>query len=281
MKNQAEPLQNRLRWQITLSDDKPFSLETGRSVSKQTLFKGVAGINKSSEKKSKHRTGMYNRYLQIFLFYDMIFQGMGSDTYLFLYTTKCGILSNFLSMWREALYWDLFCRALVEECGQDFVDRFAPGAKYVGMRKSRIHIPASGSQPAREVERNNVIEASMAGQHFLIDIEFVWHGSDNQASTSEVDAASSERQDMTLEEILKESGVYEKMVSASFAKGLEQGRLEEAHQSIGELVDDRFPALLAWVKVEVEKVSDLEALRKILRAVSRATTAEEIKAAFA
>ncbi|HEY0754536.1 MAG TPA: hypothetical protein VGD98_11275 [Ktedonobacteraceae bacterium] len=117
-----------------------------------------------------------------------------------------------------------------------------------------------------------------------------------QIFESEADRRFLGRKYAMLDETLKDNWMYQKMISEGIAQGLEQGReqgleqgleqgreqgqLKEARTIIEELVEDRFPALLVWSRGRVEYICDLEALRKILLAVSRATTAEEIKAAF-
>lgn len=61
------------------------------------------------------------------------------------------------------------------------------------------------------------------------------------------------------------------------AEGREEGRVEEVRQNIEFLVEKRFPALLAWVKVQVEQTTDLATLRKLLYALFSAHTEEEVR----
>src|SRR6185312_13611752 len=44
---------------------------------------------------------------------------------------------NLITKLEGFVCWDLFCKALIKECAQDFVCYFAPGARYVGVRCRR------------------------------------------------------------------------------------------------------------------------------------------------
>jgi len=319
------------------------------------------------------------------------------------------------------LSWDLFCKALLKECAQDFVTYFVPGARYVGMRESQLQTRVDGPFDAREIRGDGVPEAERDGALVLTDVEWqstreaemadrllgynceltrlhglpvlsvviyvrpvssvpraplvrsipgepVAGGSPvlrfdyvslevcatpveafrvlnldgftvlmllcqgggtvavleevlarllrNQEKRKEAIAATFffasqvlktekdlrflERHFLMLEEILEDNWIYRRMIGKGIAEGLEKGiaeglekgtaeglekgiakgHLEEARQNVEDLVVDRFPALLTWVKGQVEQIQDLETLRTILRVVGRATTPEEIKAAF-
>ncbi|HEY0754097.1 MAG TPA: hypothetical protein VGD98_09065 [Ktedonobacteraceae bacterium] len=110
----------------------------------------------------------------------------------------------------------------------------------------------------------------------------------SQVLTSEEDRRFLERKYVMLEETLKANWIYQKMISEGLARGLEQGleqglergRLEEVRQNIVDLVEDRFPTLSLWARGQVKSMGDLTSLHRTLRMVGRATTMEEIKAAF-
>ena len=86
----------------------------------------------------------------------------------------------------------------------------------------------------------------------------------------------------TFQETLEEGRVEGRKqgLERGLERGLEQGRIEEARQSIEGLVEKRFPTSLAWVKVQVESISDLETLRNILSALFIVNTAEEVMHSF-
>src|SRR5579859_7903831 len=68
--------------------------------------------------------------------------------------------------------WDLFSKALVKECAQDFVTYFAPGARYVGMRECQLQTRVDGPFDTREIRGDAVPEAEYNGWHLLVDIEW-------------------------------------------------------------------------------------------------------------
>jgi hypothetical protein len=71
-----------------------------------------------------------------------------------------------------SLSWDLFCKALVKECAQDFVAYFAPNALYVGMRETQLQTRVDGLLDSREIRGDIVLEAELVGKHFFVDIEW-------------------------------------------------------------------------------------------------------------
>ena len=60
--------------------------------------------------------------------------------------------------WEGALSWDLFCKALVKECPQDFVTYFAPNARYVGMRETQLQGRVDGSIDPREIREKRPLD---------------------------------------------------------------------------------------------------------------------------
>jgi hypothetical protein len=106
--------------------------------------------------------------------------------------------------------------------------------------------------------------------------------------TSEKDRKFMERKREMLKDTLRDSWLYQKILGegreegreVGREEGREEGRVEEAQMNIEDLVEDKFPTLLAWVEKRVEQITDLTTLRTILRVVGRANSAEDVKAAF-
>jgi hypothetical protein len=67
--------------------------------------------------------------------------------------------------------WDLYSKALLKECPQDFVTYFVPGAQYVSALEGQFQTQAS-SFKKREVRADRMIKATYQGKPFLINIEF-------------------------------------------------------------------------------------------------------------
>lgn len=76
-----------------------------------------------------------------------------------------------------------------------------------------------------------------------------------------------------LRDFLQDSWTFQETLE----EGREEGQVKEVRQNIEVLVEKRFPALLAWVKAQVEQITDLATLRKILYALFTAYTEEEAK----
>lgn len=68
--------------------------------------------------------------------------------------------------------WDLFCKALVKECAQDFVAYFAPNAHYIGMRETQSQTRVDGPIDPREIRGDIVLEAELVGEHFFVGVEW-------------------------------------------------------------------------------------------------------------
>jgi hypothetical protein len=107
----------------------------------------------------------------------------------------------------------------------------------------------------------------------------------NEVLASEKDRTYMEkrRQEM-LKGDLKDNWLYREMFEEAHTEGrlegIQMGQMKEARQNIANLVTEQFPGLLAWAEAQVEQIADLATLRSILRVVARATTEDEIKAAF-
>lgn len=68
--------------------------------------------------------------------------------------------------------WDLFCKALVKECPQDFVTYFAPNARFTGMNETNLQTRVDGPLDPREIREDVILGAELLGTHFLIGVEW-------------------------------------------------------------------------------------------------------------
>ena len=78
---------------------------------------------------------------------------------------------NLITKLEGFVSWDLFCKALIKECAQDFITYFAPGARYVGMRECQVQTRMDGPFDPREMRGDIVPEAERAGERFLLNTE--------------------------------------------------------------------------------------------------------------
>jgi hypothetical protein len=68
--------------------------------------------------------------------------------------------------------WDLLCKGLVKGYAQDFLDFFAPGAKFVGMWNAQLQTLVDGPFEPREMRADMVPKAMRGGKPMLMDTEW-------------------------------------------------------------------------------------------------------------
>lgn len=85
------------------------------------------------------------------------------------------------------------------------------------------------------------------------------------------------------QDILRESWVYQELVEEGIEKGIEKGReeerqreLEQQREIVMSFVQKRFPETMALAKQQIEGITDLEVLRKVLLKLFDAQTAEDV-----
>jgi len=67
----------------------------------------------------------------------------------------------------------VWCKALLKECVQDFIDYYAPGAGFVRFAEGQLQTPVSGSlEDAREIRCDVAVEVKIGRRHFLLHFEF-------------------------------------------------------------------------------------------------------------
>ena len=70
-------------------------------------------------------------------------------------------------MVEEPLNWDVICKALIKDCIQDFIDYFAPGAKFVKFVEGQLQTSVNGPFQPREIRADLVPGVELDGQHYL------------------------------------------------------------------------------------------------------------------
>jgi len=70
------------------------------------------------------------------------------------------------------LDWDVFCKALVKENVQDFIDYFAPGAVFVRFIEGQLQTLVVGPFDPREIRCDLVVEVRRGRRRFIIHVEF-------------------------------------------------------------------------------------------------------------
>lgn len=102
--------------------------------------------------------------------------------------------------------------------------------------------------------------------------------------TVEKDLEHLKRRRNMLDPYIKETAIYrwhcEEMDQDKLAEKFAKGREEEARQVIEKFVEKRFPAMLTWVKTQMQQIGELAKLQQILDNLFVANTPEEVQAAF-
>ena len=77
-----------------------------------------------------------------------------------------------------------------------------------------------------------------------------------------------------LEDILRDTPVYQEVLAEGMQKGLEQG-LETQRQTLLDIVQERFPAIAHLAKQQADTFEDPEMLRRLIVKISIVKTPKE------
>ena len=81
-----------------------------------------------------------------------------------------------------------------------------------------------------------------------------------------------------LEDILRDTPVYQEVLAEGIEKGLEQGLeqgLETQRQTLLDIVQERFPAIARLAKQQADAIEDPEMLRRLTVKISIVKTSKE------
>jgi hypothetical protein len=102
----------------------------------------------------------------------------------------------------------------------------------------------------------------------------------NKVLTSPEDQRFIERKREMLQDTLRDSWLYQKVLGEGREEGREEGIFEQALNSIETVTRVRFPKLLASVKELIASFTDVAKLREVLSIVASAKSEEELKRAL-
>jgi predicted transposase YdaD len=77
-----------------------------------------------------------------------------------------------------------------------------------------------------------------------------------------------------LEDILRDTPVYQEVLAEGLEKGLEKG-LETQRQTLLDIVQERFPAIVRLAKQQADTIEDPEMLRRLIVKISIVKTSKE------
>lgn len=76
-------------------------------------------------------------------------------------------------------------------------------------------------------------------------------------------------------DVFAQTPTYQKLVKQGLEKGREEGKLEGLRQAVVDVVQERFPEIVAFAQKQVEGVEDLTLLRQLNVKMSTAQTIQE------
>lgn len=85
---------------------------------------------------------------------------------------------------------------------------------------------------------------------------------------------------MLSDDILEDSWAYQEMIAKGVQKGLRQGELQMLRNVILDIVQDRFPPLVALVSGHIQNIEDTNFLRRLNVKLSAAQTVQEAEQTF-
>ena len=78
-----------------------------------------------------------------------------------------------------------------------------------------------------------------------------------------------------LEDILRDTPVYQEVLAEGEEKGREEGKLEAQRQTLLDVVQERFPAIVRLAKQQADAIQDPEVLRRLTVKISVVKTSSE------
>jgi len=78
-----------------------------------------------------------------------------------------------------------------------------------------------------------------------------------------------------LDDILRDTPVYQEVLAEGEEKGLEKGKLEAQHEVLLDIVQERFPEIASLAKRQADTIEDPEMLRRLIVKISIVKTSKE------
>jgi predicted transposase YdaD len=122
--------------------------------------------------------------------------------------------------------------------------------------------------------RREVVEEMITGLVSAEKTESLWIGYALASKVLKDDLKWLKRRFAMLEDILRDTPVYQEVLAEGMEKGLEQG-LETQRQTLLDIVQERFPAIARLAKQQAEAIEDPEMLRRLTVKISIVKTSKE------
>ena len=127
--------------------------------------------------------------------------------------------------------------------------------------------------------RREVVEEMISGLILAEKTESLWIGYALASRVLTDDLKWLKRRFAMLEDILRDTPVYQEVLAKGLEKGLEQGikegKLEAQRQTLLDVVQERFPAIARLAKKQANAIEDPEVLRRLIVKLSVVKTSQE------
>ncbi len=122
--------------------------------------------------------------------------------------------------------------------------------------------------------RREVVEEMITGLVSAEKSESLWIGYALASRVLKDDLKWLKRRFAMLEDILRDTPVYQEVLAEGMEKGMEKG-LEAQRQTLLDIVQERFPAIARLAKRQVDAIEDPEVLRHLTVRISVVKTSQE------
>ncbi len=123
--------------------------------------------------------------------------------------------------------------------------------------------------------RREVVEEMISGLISAEKTESLWIGYALASRVLKDDLKWLKRRFAMLEDILRDTPVYQEVLAEGEEKGREEGKLEAQRQTLLDVVQERFPAIVRLAKQQADAIQDPEVLRRLTVKISVVKTSSE------
>src|SRR5438876_876289 len=127
----------------------------------------------------------------------------------------------------------------------------------------------------QDVARREVVEEMISGLISAEKTESLWIGYALASRVLKDDLKWLKRRFAMLEDILRDTPVYQEVLAEGEEKGREEGKLEAQRQTLLDVVQERFPAIVRLAKQQADAIQDPEVLRRLTVKISVVKTSSE------
>ncbi len=123
--------------------------------------------------------------------------------------------------------------------------------------------------------RREVVEEMISGLVSAEKPESLWIGYALASKVLKDDLKWLKRRFAMLEDILRDTPVYQEVLAEGEEKGREEGKLEAQRQTLLDIIQERFPAIARLAQRQADAIEDPEVLRRLTVKISVVKTSQE------